>query len=329
MGIKVAINGFGRIGRLALRAAIEQGGIDVVSINDLAPLDANAHLFKFDSVHGRFQGDVGIEGNCLVVNGHRIAVTQEKDPANLPHKANGVRYVFESTGRFTKQDDAAKHLAAGAERVIITAPGENSDYTVVIGVNSDRIPADARIISNASCTTNCLAPMVKVLNDKFGVVKGLVTTVHSYTNDQNLLDLMHKDMRRARAAALSMIPSSTGAAKAIGLVIPELKGKLDGLAVRVPTPNVSLVDFVATLRTPAKKDEINAAFKAAASGPLKGILDYSDLPLVSVDFNHTKVSCTLDASSTFVVEDMVKVLGWYDNEWGYTNRCIELAKLLG
>ncbi len=329
MGIKVAINGFGRIGRLALRAALEHQGIEVVSINDLAPLDANAHLFKYDSVHGRFQGDVSVDGNALVVNGRRIVVTQEKDPANLPHKANGVKYVFESTGRFTKRDDAAKHLGAGAERVIITAPGENSDYTVVIGVNSDKIPAEAKIISNASCTTNCLAPVVKVLNDKFGVAKGLVTTIHSYTNDQNLLDLVHKDMRRARAAALSMIPSSTGAAKAIGLVIPELKGKLDGLAVRVPTPNVSLVDFVATLRRPVTKAEVNAALEEAARGPMKGILDYTTEPLVSCDFNHSRQSSTVDASQTFVVDDMVKVLAWYDNEWGYTNRCIELAKLLG
>jgi glyceraldehyde 3-phosphate dehydrogenase len=329
MSIKVSINGFGRIGRLALRAASARPELEVVSINDLAPLETNAHLFKYDSVHGRFDGDVSIEGTNLVVNGRKIAVTQEKDPAALPHKAHGVKYVFESTGIFTKREKAAAHLAAGAERVIITAPGENADYTVVIGVNEKGLTADMKVISNASCTTNCLAPVVKVLNDTFGLAKGLVTTIHSYTNDQNLLDLYHKDMRRARAAAVSMIPSSTGAAKAIGLVIPELKGKLDGMAIRVPTPNVSLVDFVGTLNKPASKAEVNAALKAAAMGAMKGILDYTEEPLVSVDFNHSSLSSTVDGMSTFVVDDMVKVLAWYDNEWGYTNRCIDLALLLG
>jgi len=329
MSIKVSINGFGRIGRLALRAACAHPQIEVVSINDLAPLETNAHLFKYDSVHGRFAGDVSIEGTNLVVNGRKIAVTQEKDPAALPHKAHKVKYVFESTGIFTKREKAAAHLEAGAERVIITAPGENADYTVVLGVNEKGLSADMKVISNASCTTNCLAPVVKVLNDTFGIAKGLVTTIHSYTNDQNLLDLYHKDMRRARAAAVSMIPSSTGAAKAIGLVIPELKGKLDGMAIRVPTPNVSLVDFVGTLKKPASKAEVNAALKAAAQGAMRGILDYTEEPLVSVDFNHSSLSSTVDGASTFVVDDMVKVLAWYDNEWGYTNRCIDLALLLG
>ena len=318
---KISINGFGRIGRLVARAAIEKG-VEIVAINDLVAVETNAHLFKYDSVHGQFKGDVKVDDNSIVINGKKIKCTAEKDPAALKHDG---AIVIESTGRFAKRDDAAKHLTGGASHVIISAPANDSDYTVVLGVNDANLPKDAKVISNASCTTNCLAPVVKVINDKFGVVKGLVTTIHSYTNDQQLLDLAHKDLRRARAAALSMIPSSTGAAKAIGLVIPELKGKLDGLSVRVPTPNVSLVDFVAEVKQNVTKDEINAALKAAADGPMKGILEYTELPLVSSDFNGNPASSIVDAKSTFVVDNMVKVLSWYDNEWGYSSRCIDLV----
>ncbi|MEQ8821408.1 MAG: type I glyceraldehyde-3-phosphate dehydrogenase [Sumerlaeia bacterium] len=322
---KVSINGFGRIGRLVLRAAIEQGNVDVVHINDLAPLETNAHLFKYDSNHGKFNGEVKIEGNSLVINGKKIAVTQERDPANLPHKAHGVQFVVESTGIFTKKEAASKHVTAGAEYVIISAPSPDPDYMVVMGVNCDGIPADARIISNASCTTNCLAPLVKALHDKWGVVKGLVTTIHSYTNDQNVLDIFHKDPRRARAAAQNMIPTSTGAARAIGKVIPELNGKLDGFSVRVPTQNVSLVDFVAELKAEVTKDEVNAVLKAAAdSGSMAPYFNYSDEPLVSSDYNHDPASSTVDAQSTYAIGNLVKVVAWYDNEWGYSNRCIDL-----
>jgi glyceraldehyde 3-phosphate dehydrogenase len=326
---RIAINGFGRIGRLVARAAIESGKVEVVSINDLAPIETNAHLFKYDSVHGRFPGEVSVEGGDLVVNGTKIRCTSERDPAALPHDEVKADYVVESTGIFTEKDKAAKHLKGGVKRVIISAPGKGVDYTVVLGVNSDNIPADAKIISNASCTTNCLAPVVKVIDEKFGLVKGLVTTIHSYTNDQNLLDLYHKDLRRARAGAVNMIPSTTGAAKAIGEVLPHLKGKLDGLAVRVPTPNVSLVDFVAEVKTATDKDSVNAALKAAADGPMKGILDYTELALVSSDFNHSPASSTVDAKSTYVVDNLVKVLAWYDNEWGYSNRCVDLIVKLG
>ncbi len=330
MAPKVAINGFGRIGRLVTRAAIESGAVEIVSINDLAPIETNAQLFKYDSVHGKFPGEVKVEGDSLVVNGKKIRVTSEKDPAALPHDQVGADYVVESTGRFVDQESASKHIKGGVKRVIISAPGKGVDYTVVLGVNCDAIPADAKVISNASCTTNCLAPVVKVLNDKFGLVKGLVTTIHSYTNDQNVLDIYHKDPRRARAAAINMIPTSTGAAKAIGLVIPELKGKLDGLAVRVPTPNVSLVDFVGEVKTATNKEEVNAALKAAAdSGPLAPYLDFTEEPLVSGDFNHNPASSSVDASGTYVVDNMVKVLSWYDNEWGYSSRCIDLIKKLG
>jgi glyceraldehyde 3-phosphate dehydrogenase len=326
---KIAINGFGRIGRLVARAIIEKGTAEVVAINDLVPVETNAHLFKYDSVHGQFAGEVKVEGGDLVINGKRVKCTAEKDPAALPHKAVGADFVVESTGRFTKRVDAAKHLEAGAKYVIISAPANDSDATVVLGVNEGTIPANAQVISNASCTTNCLAPVVKVLHDNFGIVKGLVTTIHSYTNDQNLLDLAHKDMRRARAAAVSMIPSTTGAAKAIGLVIPDLKGKLDGLAVRVPTPNVSLVDFVAEVKKDTTKDEVNAALKAAAeSGPMAAYLNYTELPLVSIDFNHDPASSTVDAGSTYVVGNLVKVLSWYDNEWGYSCRMVDLINLL-
>lgn len=330
MAVKIAINGFGRIGRLVLRAAVNNPAVEVVSINDLAPLETNVHLLKYDTVHGRFDGEVAIEGSDLVVNGKKIKVTQEKDPAALPHDATGAEYVIESTGIFTDKAGAGKHLKGNVKRVIVSAPSKDADYTVVLGVNCDNIPADAKVISNASCTTNCLAPVVKVLNDKWGVVKGLVTTIHSYTNDQKVLDIMHKDLRRARAAAQNMIPTSTGAAKAIGLVIPELKGKLDGLAVRVPTMNVSLVDFVAELKAEASKEDINAALKAAASsGSLAPYFDYCEEPLVSSDFNHNPASSSLDAGCTYVVGNMVKVLAWYDNEWGYSNRCVDLVAKLG
>lgn len=330
MSIKIAINGFGRIGRLVARAAIETDGIELVSINDLAPLETNAHLFKYDSVHGRFNGEVSVEGENLVVNGKKIKVTQERDPANLPHDVVGADYVIESTGIFTSNADASKHIKGNVKRVIISAPSKDADYMCVMGVNENEIPADAKTISNASCTTNCLAPVVKVLNDKWGIEKGLVTTIHSYTNDQNVLDIYHKDERRARAAAVSMIPTTTGAAKAIGKVMPELNGKLDGLAIRVPTPNVSLVDFVAHLKSEATVEEVNAALKAAAeSGPLSSFLNYTEEKLVSIDFNHDPASSTVDAASTYAIGNMVKVISWYDNEWGYSNRCIDLIKILG
>ncbi len=330
MAIKVSINGFGRIGRLVFRAAIESKAIEVVHINDLADLNTNAHLLKYDSVHGKFSGDVKVENGALIVNGKKILVTQEKDPAALPHDKTGAEYVVESTGRFTDKEGAGKHLKGNVKRVIISAPGKGVDYTVVLGVNDDKIPATAKIISNASCTTNCLAPVVKAIDDALGVVKGLVTTIHSYTNDQNLLDLVHKDLRRARAGAVNMIPSTTGAAKAIGEVMPHLKGKLDGLAVRVPTPNVSLVDFVAEVKRDTNKDEVNAILKKAATeGPLAPYFNYTELELVSCDFNHDPASSTVDAKSTYVVGNLVKVLSWYDNEWGYSNRVIDLIKKLG
>ncbi|CAN5267787.1 type I glyceraldehyde-3-phosphate dehydrogenase [soil metagenome] len=330
MAIKIAINGFGRIGRLVFRAAMESKDIEVVSINDLAPLATNAHLLKYDSNHGVWNHDVKVEGDHLVVNGKKVLVTQEKDPANLPHDKTGAEYVIESTGLFTDKASAGKHLKGNVKRVIISAPGKDVDYTVVLGVNCAKIPADAKIISNASCTTHCLAPIVKVIDEKFGIVKGLVTTIHSYTNDQNLLDLYHKDLRRARAGAVSMIPSSTGAAKAIGLVMPHLKGKLDGLSVRVPTPNVSLVDFVAEVKRDTTVEEVNAALKAASeTGSTAPYLNYTELELVSIDFNHDPASSTVDAKSTFVVGNMVEVLSWYDNEWGYSNRVVDLVRLLG
>lgn len=330
MSVKIAINGFGRIGRLVFRAAMQSQGVEVVAINDLAPLETNAHLLRYDSVHGRFGKDVKVDGNYLIVDGKKILCTSEKDPAALPHDKVGADYVIESTGRFTDKESAGKHLKGGVKRVIISAPGKDVDYTVVLGVNCDSIPADAKIISNASCTTNCLAPLVKAIDDKLGVVKGLVTTIHSYTNDQNLLDLYHKDLRRARAGALSMIPSTTGAAKAIGLVMPHLKGKLDGLSVRVPTPNVSLVDFVAEVKKETNREEVNAILKAAAtSGSLAPYLNYTEEELVSMDFNTDPASSTVDAKSTYVVGNMVKVLSWYDNEWGYSNRCVDLVKKLG
>jgi glyceraldehyde 3-phosphate dehydrogenase len=335
MAVKVAINGFGRIGRLVLRAIAESGrkDIQVVSINDLGPVETNAHLLRFDSVHGRFPHEVGVEGDSLVVNGQKIKVTAIKDPTQLPHKALGVEIALECTGIFTTRDKAAMHLTAGAKRVIISAPSEGADLTVVYGVNHSKLTKEHLVISNASCTTNCLAPVVKVINDAIGVDHGFMTTIHSYTGDQPTLDTLHKDLYRARAAALSMIPTTTGAAKAVGLVLPELKGKLDGSAIRVPTPNVSVVDFKFVAKRATTKDEINAAIKAAADGPLKGILGYTDKPNVSIDFNHDSRSSVFHLDQTRVIEGtFVRVLSWYDNEWGFSNRMadttVALAKLI-
>ena len=336
MAVKVAINGFGRIGRLVLRAIAESGrkDIDVVSINDLGPVETNAHLLRFDSVHGRFPHEVGVEGDYLVVNGHKIKVTAIKDPTQLPHKALGVDIAMECTGIFTSREKAAAHLTAGAKRVIISAPSEGADLTVVYGVNHNKLTKDHLVISNASCTTNCLAPVVKVLNDAIGVDHGFMTTIHSYTGDQPTLDTLHKDLYRSRAAALSMIPTTTGAAKAVGLVLPELKGKLDGSAIRVPTPNVSVVDLKFVAKRATTKEEITAAIKAAAdSGPLKGILGYTERPNVSIDFNHDPRSSVFHMDQTKVIDGtFVRILSWYDNEWGFSNRmgdtAVALAKLI-
>jgi glyceraldehyde-3-phosphate dehydrogenase (EC 1.2.1.12) len=327
MAVKVGINGFGRIGRLVFRAALNNPDVEVVAVNDLTDAKMLAHLLKYDSVHGILDKDVTVEGDSFVVDGHKVKVLAERDPAQLPWKDLGVDIVVESTGRFTKREDAAKHLEAGAKKVVITAPAKNEDITIVMGVNEEKYdPAKHHIISNASCTTNCLAPFAKVLHQKFGIRRGMMTTIHSYTNDQQILDLPHKDYRRARAAAESMIPTTTGAARAVALVLPELKGKLNGMAIRVPTPNVSLVDLVAELDTNVTVEEVNAALKEAAEGELKGILAYSELPLVSRDYNHTTVSSTIDALSTMVIEgNLVKVLSWYDNEYGYSNRVVDLV----
>jgi glyceraldehyde 3-phosphate dehydrogenase len=327
MTVKVGINGFGRIGRNVLRAALNNSNIEIVAINDLTDANMLAHLLKYDTVHGTLSEDVTVEGEYLVVGGQKVKVIAERDPAQLGWGDLGVEVVVESTGRFTKREDAAKHLEAGAKKVIISAPASNEDITIVMGVNEDKYDANNHhVISNASCTTNCLAPFAKVLNDTFGIKRGMMTTVHSYTNDQQILDLPHKDYRRARAAAENIIPTSTGAAKAVALVLPELKGKLNGMAMRVPTPNVSVVDLVAELEKDVTAEEINSAFKAAAEGPLKGILAYSELPLVSSDYNGATVSSTIDALSTMVLEgNMVKVLSWYDNEVGYSNRVVDLV----
>jgi glyceraldehyde 3-phosphate dehydrogenase len=328
MAVKVAINGFGRIGRAVLRAAIENKDVEIVAVNDLFDATTNAHLLKYDSVHGKFKGDIEVTADGdLKVNGKVIKVLAKKDPAELPWKELGVDVVIESTGVFTSKEKAGKHLQAGAKKVIISAPAEDPDITVVLGVNDEKLTADHNIISNASCTTNCLAPVVKVLLEKFGVKRGLMTTIHSYTNDQRVLDLAHKDPRRARAAALNMIPTKTGAAKAIGLVIPELKGKLDGLAVRVPTPNVSLVDVVLEVEKSTTKDEVNAALvEKADKGGFKGIFRVTDEPVASIDFNGDSASSVVDSLETKVVDGtLVKVLAWYDNEWGYANRCVELS----
>jgi glyceraldehyde 3-phosphate dehydrogenase len=336
MAVKVAINGFGRIGRLVLRAIAESGrkDIDVVAINDLGPVETNAHLLRFDSVHGRFPLEVGVDGDSLVVAGKKIKVTAIKEPTELPYKALGVDIAMECTGRFTARDKAAALLTAGAKRVIVSAPSDGADLTVVFGVNHQKLTKEHLVISNASCTTNCLAPVVKVLNDAIGVDHGFMTTIHSYTGDQPTLDTLHKDLYRSRAAALSMIPTTTGAAKAVGLVLPELKGKLDGSAIRVPTPNVSVVDFKFVAKRATSKEEITAAIKAAAdSGPLKGILGYTERPNVSIDFNHDSRSSVFHIDQTRVLEGtFVRVLSWYDNEWGFSNRmgdtAVALAKLI-
>jgi len=330
MSVKVGINGFGRIGRNVFRAALNNSNVEIVAINDLTDANMLAHLLKYDTVHGTLAENVTVDGEYLVVGGHKVKVLAERDPAQLGWGGLGVDVVVESTGRFTKREDAAKHLEAGAKKVIISAPASNEDITIVMGVNEDKYDANNHhVISNASCTTNCLAPFAKVLNDTFGIKRGMMTTIHSYTNDQQILDLPHKDYRRARAAAENMIPTSTGAAKAVALVLPELKGKLNGMAIRVPTPNVSVVDLVAELERDVTVDEVNSALKAAAEGPLKGILAYSDLPLVSTDYNGAPVSSTIDALSTMILEgNMVKVLSWYDNEVGYSNRVVDLCDYL-
>jgi len=330
MAVKVGINGFGRIGRLVFRAALNNPDIEVVAVNDLTDAKMLAHLLKYDSVHGALEQEVSVDGDSFVVDGQKVKVIAERDPAQIPWKDLGVEIVVESTGRFTKRADAAKHLEGGAKKVVISAPAKEEDITIVMGVNEEKYdPANHHVISNASCTTNCLAPFAKVLQEKFGIKRGMMTTVHSYTNDQQILDLPHKDFRRARAAAESMIPTTTGAAKAVALVLPELKGKLNGMAVRVPTPNVSLVDLVAELGKDVTVEEVNAAFKEAAEGELKGILAYNELPLVSKDYNHTTVSSTVDGLSTMVMEgNMVKVLSWYDNEFGYSNRVVDLVNYI-
>ena len=330
MAIKVGINGFGRIGRNILRAALIEPDLEFVAVNDITSTDTLAHLLKYDSVLGNLSEPVSVDGESIHVGDRSFTVLSERDPSALPWGDLGVDIVFESTGLFTKRDDAAKHILAGAKKVVITAPAKGPDLMVVLGVNHDQYDAASHhIISNASCTTNCLAPMAKVLHDTFRLRRGWMTTVHAYTNDQRLLDLPHSDLRRARAAALSMIPTTTGAASAVGQVLPELKGKLDGIAMRVPTPNVSVVDLVAQLEKPTTAEEVNAAFAAAEAGPLKGILHLSREPLVSIDFRGNPHSSIVDADYTKVMDgDFVKVLSWYDNEWGYSSRCVDLAKLL-
>ena len=334
MGIRVGINGFGRIGRNVMRAALRDTRADdelsFVAVNDITSAETLAHLLKYDSVLGNLEEEVAVDGDGLRVGDRRFAVLSERDPANLPWGDLGVEIVVESTGFFTKRDDAARHLAAGARKVIISAPAKGPDLTVVLGVNDDRYdPSRHHIISNASCTTNCLAPVAKVLHEQFGLRRGWMTTVHSYTNDQKLLDLPHKDLRRARAAGVSMIPTTTGAALAVGEVLPELKGKLDGIAMRVPTPNVSVVDLVAQIDRSATAEAVNGAFRSAAEGPLAGILQLSTEPLVSIDFKGNPHSSIVDAAYTKVLDDdFIKVLAWYDNEWGYSSRCIDLIKAM-
>ncbi len=332
MTVKVAINGFGRIGRNVLRAIIESGRTDiqVVAINDLAPVETNAHLLRFDSVHGRFPAEVQVDGDFLLIGGNKIKVTAVRDPAQLPHKDLGVDIALECTGIFTSKDKASAHLTAGARRVLVSAPADGADITVVYGVNHQKLTNEHVVVSNASCTTNCLAPVAKVLNDAVGIEHGFMTTVHSYTNDQPSLDQVHKDLYRARAAALSMIPTSTGAAKAVGLVLPELNGKLDGVSIRVPTPNVSVIDlkFVAKRKTTVA--EINDAIKAAADGALNGVLGYTNAPNVSIDFNHDPHSSTFHMDQTKVMDGtLVRVMSWYDNEWGFSNRMADTAVALG
>lgn len=328
MAIRVGINGFGRIGRNIMRAALADKNIDFVAVNDITDAKTLAHLLKYDSVLGNLDATIEAKGEGIAVNGDEFKVLSIKDPGQLPWKDLGVDVVFESTGKFTKRDDAAKHLAAGAKKVIITAPATSPDVTLVLGVNDAAYDKSAHhVISNASCTTNCLAPVAKVVHESFGIKKAWMTTVHAYTNDQNLLDLPHKDLRRARAAAMSIIPTTTGAAKAVGEVLPELKGKLDGIAMRVPTPNVSVVDLVALVEKTCTSEEVNAALKAAADGALKGILQFEQAPLVSIDFRRNPHSSIVDAAYTKVMDgDFVKVLAWYDNEWGYSTRCVDLLK---
>ncbi len=330
MAVRVGINGFGRIGRLVFRAAMEQGGCDVLAVNDITDAHTLAHLLRYDSVHGKYPGSIEPKDGAIVVDGAEIKVLSERDPANLPWGDLGVDVVLESTGLFTEREKTSGHLKAGAKKVLISAPAKGEDVTIVLGVNDSALKPEYTIVSNASCTTNCLAPMVKVLNDNFGVRKGLMTTIHSYTNDQAVVDQPHKDLRRARASAVSMIPTTTGAAVAVGKVIPELNGKLNGMSVRVPTPNGSLTDLVAELKKNATTDEVNEAFKAASqAGSLMGYLFYSEEPIVLADIIGDPASCIFDALSTCVVEDnLVKVIGWYDNEWGYANRCSELIKLM-
>ncbi len=331
MTTKVAINGFGRIGRLVARAILERPdcGLELVAINDLADAKANALLFAYDSIHGRFTGEVSAEGNAIIVDGKTIAVTSERDPANLPHADMGIDLVMECTGFFQSKDAAQPHIDAGAKRVLISAPAKGDLKTVVYGVNHDVLTADDIIVSNASCTTNCLAPVAKALHDAVGIERGFMTTIHSYTNDQRMLDQMHSDMRRARAGAVNMIPTTTGAARAVGLVLPELNGKLDGSSVRVPTPNVSLVDLVFTPLRETSVEEINAALKAAADGPMKGVLVFENKPLVSSDFNHQPASSSVDSLETSVMDGkLVRVVSWYDNEWGFSNRMIDTATVM-
>jgi glyceraldehyde 3-phosphate dehydrogenase len=333
MAVKVAINGFGRIGRLVARAILERPdcGLELVAINDLADAKSNAMLFQRDSVHGRYPGTVTADGNDIIIDGKRIHVTAERDPANLPHAANNVNIALECTGFFTDRESAQKHLDAGAKRVLISAPAKGVDLTVVFGVNHDKLKPEHTIVSNASCTTNCLAPVAKVLNDAIGIERGLMTTIHAYTNDQKILDQIHPDMRRARAAGMSIIPTTTGAARAVGEVLPELKGKLDGSAVRVPTPNVSLVDLTFTPSRDTTKEEVNSILKAASeTGSLAGILNYTDEPLVSIDLNHDASSSTVDSLETAVIDGkLVRVVSWYDNEWGFSNRMVDTAGAMG
>ena len=335
MSVRVAINGFGRIGRLVLRAIVESGrnDIDIVGVNDLGPIETNAHLLRYDSVHGRFPAEVKVDGDRLIVGRHKIKVTAIKDPAQLPHKELAVDIAMECTGIFTSKEKASAHLTAGAKRVLVSAPADGADLTVVYGVNHQKLTKDHIVVSNASCTTNCLVPVAKVLNDTVGIEKGMMTTVHSYTNDQPSLDQMHKDLYRARAAALSMIPTSTGAAKAVGLVLPELKGKLDGISIRVPTPNVSVVDLKVVTKRPTTVAEVNDAMKRAASQELKGVLEIVDAPLVSSDFNHNPASSSFALDQTKVLDgNLVSVMSWYDNEWGFANRmgdtAVAMAKLI-
>src|SRR6266702_2823326 len=332
MVVRVGINGFGRIGRNVLRAIAESGrkDIEVVGINDLGPVETNAHLLRFDSVHGRFPGTVTVDGDSISLGSNKIKVTAERDPSKLPWKDLGVDIALECTGIFTSKDKASAHLTAGAKRVLVSAPADNVDLTVVYGVNHDKLTRDHKVVSNASCTTNCLAPLAKVLNDAVGIDKGFMTTVHAYTNDQPSHDQFHKDLYRARAAALSMIPTSTGAAKAVGLVLPELKGRLDGVAIRVPTPNVSVVDLKFLAKRATSKDEINGAVKRAAYQQLKGILGYTDRPNVSIDFNHDPRSSVFHMDGTKVMDGtLVRVMSWYDNEWGFSNRMVDTAVAMG